>query len=65
VWVPVNDPGGQEIASLHRRAVASLIDAAVFLPPLALASGGGVWLYIRHRARRSGEEDAQPGGPVP
>ena len=36
---------GPEIASLRRRALAALIDTGVFLLPIALAAGGGVWLY--------------------
>jgi hypothetical protein len=55
--VPVNGPGGLEIASMQRRALASLIDAAVFLPPVALVGGGGVWLYIAYLRRRSGDEE--------
>ena len=57
--MPVNGPGGLEIASIQRRALAALIDAAVFLPPVALVGGGGVWLYIAYLRRRSGEEEAE------
>ena len=57
--MPVNGPGGLEIASMRRRALAALIDAAVFLPPVALVGGGGVWLYIAYLRRRSGEEEAE------
>jgi len=57
--VRVDGPDGQEIASLQRRAVASLIDAAVFLLPGALAIGGGVWLYSVYFRRRVEGEDAR------
>jgi uncharacterized RDD family membrane protein YckC len=57
--VPVSGPGGPEIASLRRRALASLIDAAVFLPPATLAVGGGAWLYMTYLRGRSGDEDRQ------
>ena len=55
------DRGGVEIASLRRRAAASLIDAGVILTPILLASGGGAALYMWYRGRRSGPEngDAQ------
>ena len=53
----VDGPGGLEIASLQRRALASAIDGAVLVLPAALAAGGGVWLYMTYRDRRSGEED--------
>jgi len=49
----------REIASLQRRAVASLIDAAVFLLPGAVAIGGGVWLYSVHLRRRAEGEDEE------
>ena len=55
----VDGPDGQEIASLQRRAVASLIDAAVFLLPGAVAIGGGVWLYSVHLRRRAEGEDEE------
>lgn len=52
-----------EIASLQRRAGATLIDAAAFLTPTLLASGGGVALYRWHRRRRPGAEDADAPDP--
>jgi uncharacterized RDD family membrane protein YckC len=55
--VTVDGPGGQEIASLQRRALASAIDGVVLVLPAALVAGGGVWLYMTYRDRRSGDED--------
>jgi uncharacterized RDD family membrane protein YckC len=55
--MPVSGPGGLEIGSLQRRALAALIDAALFVPPVMLAGGGGVWLYMAWRRRRSGGDD--------
>ena len=57
--VPVDGPGGLEIASLRRRALASAIDAAVFMVPAAIVGGGGVWLYMTYLGRRSGEADPE------
>jgi uncharacterized RDD family membrane protein YckC len=59
VGVPVNGANGLEIASLRRRSLASLIDTVVLLLPIALAAGGGVWLYISYPRRRSDEDDSQ------
>jgi len=53
--VPADGPGGLEIASLRRRALASAIDTAVFMVPVGLAAGGGTWLYMRWC---SGEDDS-------
>jgi RDD family len=57
--MPVNGPDGREIASLRRRSLASLIDTVVLLLPIALAAGGGVWLYMSYLRRRSDEYDSQ------
>jgi uncharacterized RDD family membrane protein YckC len=59
--VAVDGPGGLEIASLQRRALASLIDTAVFLPPMTLAGGGGLWLYMRYLRPRSDSDSDQEG----
>ena len=37
-----------EIASLRRRWLASLIDGGAVVAPVVLATGGGVWLYMRY-----------------
>ena len=58
--MPVSGPGGLEIASLRRRFAASLIDAGVFLLPMALEGGGAAWLYMAYLRRRDGEEDSEP-----
>lgn len=55
----MNGPDGREIASLRRRSLASLIDTVVLLLPIALAAGGGVWLYMSYLRRRSDEDDSQ------
>jgi uncharacterized RDD family membrane protein YckC len=55
--VRVDGPDGLRIASLRRRALASLIDTVVLLLPVMVVAGGGVWLYMTYVGRRSDEED--------
>jgi hypothetical protein len=57
--VSVDESVARNIAPLGRRFVASLIDAAVFLPLLLAAGIGGFKLYMSH-LRRSSSDGERP-----
>jgi RDD family len=56
--VSIPGPGGLEIASLKRRLLARLIDAAAFLIPAGVAGAGGFGLLTLYQRWRGGGSDS-------
>jgi hypothetical protein len=59
--VSIAGAGGPEIASIGRRVMARVLDAAAFLIPLLLVGVAGAGLYHLYRRRRAtGDEASDP-----